>query len=217
MMGRTARGWTGGVLAAVLVLTGLGLLAVAGGRSIARSGGSGWFDDYRTGRTTGTVLDVDDDMDARGIDVSYTVGGRSEVAFVWVDAGVLPKVGDRVELAYDPSWVEDVALVGSPGPSAGQDPAAPGPAAAGGSQLGWVVAGLLVLLAGVAAGVLTGLWVRRAPRPAPPWRQPLEAEPGAYAQPPYAQAPYAQPPYAQATAQAPMPGPPNDGQGWQRP
>lgn len=178
-------------------------------------------------RATAEVLDVDleDGYDEWGevdpswelvwIDVRYqTAAGETVVTGVeWMGEAEPPEVGGEVEVAYgdeDPEYdtwaveghpvAADGTVVADPPWSDGEEvAAAQAPSDAGTAVVALAVTGGCALLT-VVVGVLSVLWVRRAPAPAPSstWDAgPPSAGPDPYRQVPYQQVPYQQGPYQQ--------------------
>ena len=217
-MSRAARAWTGGLVTGLLGLVGVGLL-VGAAVVVLASGGAGGFGgsdgggDVHTAQTFGTVLDVDSDSswDGSGVDVQFMFDGETQVGFIALDPGAPhPNRGDEVQIAYDPHDPDDVVLA--------EDVASGPPVvdAAGGHPLPLALSGLGVLLAAGVGLVLTIVWVRRAPRPAPlaswGWQQPPYGGPyagqhvGPYAGPHVGA--HAPQPAPNASQPAPSPAPP---------
>jgi hypothetical protein len=193
---RGRRSLIGSLVSGLLVLAGVCVLLVAAARAIppsafASTGGSG----YHTARASATVLDVDDDQSGRGIDVSYTADGAVQVTWIdLADVAALPRRGDTVEIAYDPSQVEDAVLASSLDTAGAATVAFSTPAAASSAtsaaassaapahQTTLVAVGLGLLGSGALGVVLTVLWVRRAPQPVRTWQAgPYGASPPGWA------------------------------------
>jgi hypothetical protein len=177
-MGRTARAWTGGAVAAALLLTAV----IAGITAAVTALGAGdWEDDWGLGPADGVlaqaeVLDVDEYDDwigATWIDVRFTADGESVVTAVDWYQRPTPAVGDTVTVAYerdDPEWVYDPVEFPVPGTGAaddtGEEPAGEEPAGAGSATVAAVVAGAALVAAVLVAG-LTVAWTLSTPRRSP--------------------------------------------------
>lgn len=183
-------------------------------------------------RVMAEVLDVDIEYDAGGgwtyLDVRYELPDEVVVTNAeWLGDDEPPRVGDLIQVAYDAGDPEytTYAVDGHPergeagAENAGEDPADVEAAGTDGGLSAETRATLIVAAVAfglaVVAGVLTAVWVRKAPRPDPrtAWGHPPPVPGCASFPPPHQQAqPYRQPPpYGPADPYqhaGPAPGPP---------
>lgn len=168
----------GVLLLASLVSVVVGAVLAGGGSSDAffedEYFDEGYADDYMTARADAEVLDVDDDFGWTWVDVRFSAAGEVVVTgFDW-DGEPPPRVGDVVEVAYDPTDPEYAAAVDTGTDVPGAQDVGPDPSTAAPVEVGtgtpssavtafWVagVSGGLALL----AVVLAIVWAARAPEP----------------------------------------------------
>ena len=254
-MSRGARLAVGLSLAGVLL--GVSLVSVVVGAVLAADGSSdaffddqyfddqyfddeyfdeGYLDEYMTARTDAEVLDVDDEYGWTWVDVRFSAAGEVVVTgFDW-DGEPAPRVGDLVEVAYDPTDPEYAMATGAsdvPGTQdVGPDPSvaapiegdtAPPPSAVTAFWVAGVSGGLALL-----AVVLTVVWSARAPEPRPRaghmhgyWSPPGVGAPPLLPRPhpgqPYSGQLYSGQPYSGQTTGAQPYAPPPAPTGWGTP
>ena len=169
----------------VLGMAGVVLLMVATGLALGRAGAFDAGPGPDAVRASATVLDVDNFGPYYSVDVQYPTTAGTEVTSVdWPDDDPPPRVGDVVEVAYDPADPEWAQVVSGADRTAGDGAGERGVPADGTDPAAVAAWGGGFLLLAVVALVATVVWARRAPRPERPGPYASYGHPPPYGYPP---------------------------------